>query len=165
LTSNDHVQPCSSNSGSQRHCWARARPGLVGTVFPLLVALPGPGRFLAAADRLVALWAKTRDPTLAGAVADAWIDARGYQLYTYGTVTRLAEGGTLGAESSVNKLFWSHLDVRLHETALDLLGPEAETDPKWTDGWLFSLRRSDLRRHRPDPARYRRGATTRPAKR
>jgi alkylation response protein AidB-like acyl-CoA dehydrogenase len=87
----------------------------------------------------VALWAKTRDPALAGAVADAWIDARAYQLYTYGTVTRLAEGGTLGAESSVNKLFWSHLDVQLHETALDLLGAEAETDPKWTDGWLFSL--------------------------
>ena len=26
----------------------------------------------------------------------------------------------------MNKIFWSELDVRLHETALDLLGPEAE---------------------------------------
>ncbi|MCU1683144.1 MAG: acyl-CoA dehydrogenase [Amycolatopsis sp.] len=103
------------------------------------LSLRSPGRFLAAADRLVTLWAKTRDPAFSDAVADAWIDARAYQLYTYGTVTDLAQGRQLGPESSVNKLFWSHLDVALHETALDLLGATAEIDPKWTDGWLFSL--------------------------
>jgi len=103
------------------------------------LSLRSPGRFLAAADRLVAEWSRTRDPALAERVADAWIGARAYQLYTFGTVTRLAEGGQLGPESSVNKLFWSQLDVALHETALDLLGPEAETDTAWTGGWLFSL--------------------------
>ncbi len=40
---------------------------------------------------------------------------------------------------SATKLFWSELDVALHETALDLLGPRAETDPAWTDGYLFAL--------------------------
>ncbi len=33
-------------------------------------------------------------------------------------------------------MFWSELDVALHETALDLLG---EVAPDWQDGWLFSL--------------------------
>jgi alkylation response protein AidB-like acyl-CoA dehydrogenase len=104
------------------------------------LSLRSPGRFLAAADRLVDLWRShgaaesTKDQ-----VADAWIGARAYQLYTFGTVSRLAEGGELGPESSVNKLFWSHLDVELHETALDVLGPEAETNPEWVDGYLFSL--------------------------
>ncbi|SEC99547.1 Acyl-CoA dehydrogenase [Amycolatopsis tolypomycina] len=104
------------------------------------LSLRSPGRFLAAADRLVELWRScgaaesTRDR-----VADAWIGARAYQLYTFGTVSRLAEGGELGPESSVNKLFWSHLDVELHETALDVLGPAAETDPAWVNGYLFSL--------------------------
>jgi alkylation response protein AidB-like acyl-CoA dehydrogenase len=44
-----------------------------------------------------------------------------------------------GAESSLNKLFWSELDVRLQETALDLLGEEAELDGPWARGFLFSL--------------------------
>ncbi|MEV5714897.1 acyl-CoA dehydrogenase family protein [Amycolatopsis mediterranei] len=104
------------------------------------LSLRSPGRFLAAADRLVDLW---RDhgssPSTRDRVADAWIGARAYQLYTFGTVSRLAEGGELGPESSVNKLFWSHLDVELHETALDVLGPAAETDRAWVDGYLFSL--------------------------
>ncbi|WP_158882886.1 acyl-CoA dehydrogenase family protein [Amycolatopsis anabasis] len=108
------------------------------------LSLRSPGRFLAAADRLVEQWSRTGDPAdtaLAHRVADAWIGARAYQLYTFGTVSRLEAGGELGPESSVNKLFWSHLDVDLHETALDLLGPEAELrgERSWADGWLFSL--------------------------
>jgi alkylation response protein AidB-like acyl-CoA dehydrogenase len=104
------------------------------------LSLRSPGRFLAAADRLTALWsASGRPEATADRVADAWICARAYQLYTFGTITKLAEGGQPGPESSVNKLFWSHLDVGLHETALDLLGPAAELRGPWSDGWLFSL--------------------------
>ncbi|TNC24930.1 acyl-CoA dehydrogenase family protein [Amycolatopsis alkalitolerans] len=104
------------------------------------LSLRSPGRFLAAANRLVDLWRARGGPESVGErVADAWIGARAYQLYTFGTVTRLVEGGELGPESSVNKLFWSQLDIALHETALDLLGPLAETDESWVDGYLFSL--------------------------
>lgn len=108
------------------------------------LSLRSPGRFVASADRLVRLWQEADGDTgtaLSARVADAWIQARAYQLYTFGTVTRLAEGGQLGPESSVNKLFWSHLDVELHETALDLLGPQAELrdDSGWAEGWMFSL--------------------------
>lgn len=104
------------------------------------LSLRSPGRFLAAADALVREWREAGEPAgTAERVADAWIGARAYQLYTFGTVSRLEAGGQLGPESSVNKLFWSRLDVDLHETALDLLGPEAEVSPEWTDGWLFSL--------------------------
>ncbi|MGW3468424.1 acyl-CoA dehydrogenase family protein [Saccharopolyspora sp. NPDC000995] len=104
------------------------------------LSLRSPGRFLAAADRLVDLWRETGEPEAAAdRVADAWIGTRAYQLYTFDTVTRLAEGGSLGPESSVNKLFWSHLDVSLHETALDILGPAGELSGSWIDGYLFSL--------------------------
>ncbi|MFD2416765.1 acyl-CoA dehydrogenase family protein [Amycolatopsis pigmentata] len=104
------------------------------------LSLRSPGRFLAAADRLVDLWRECGEPeATADRVADAWISARAYQLYTFGTVTRLESGGGLGPESSVNKLFWSRLDLELHETALDLLGPEGELTGPWTDGYLFSL--------------------------
>ncbi|MFI0446529.1 acyl-CoA dehydrogenase family protein [Actinomadura sp. 6N118] len=106
------------------------------------LSLRSPGRFCAAADRLVDLWSAVPDApaALGDRVADAWIAAQAYRLYTFGAVTRIAEGGAIGADGSANKIFWSELDVRLHETALDLLGPEAELrESAWMDGYLFAL--------------------------
>ncbi|MDP2773337.1 MAG: acyl-CoA dehydrogenase family protein [Nocardioides sp.] len=110
------------------------------------LSLRSPGRFCAAADRLLDLYRHTdADPSQssrrvsADGVVDAWIKAHAYRLYTWGTVTRLADGGEMGAAGSVNKVFWSELDIALHETALDLLGPEAEVDSTWLDGYTFSL--------------------------
>lgn len=104
------------------------------------MSLRSPARFLAPAERLVQAWtAQGSDPAFAGRVADAWIKAQAYRLHTFGTVTRLSEGGELGAESSVTKVFWSDLDVALHQTALELRGPDAELADSWTDGLLFAL--------------------------
>jgi alkylation response protein AidB-like acyl-CoA dehydrogenase len=103
------------------------------------LSLRSPGRFLATAQRLLDLWRERPDPALRDRVVNAWLGAQAYRLYTFGTVTRLAEGGTLGAESSVNKLFWSELDIAMHETALELLGPSGELAGPWLDGYLFSL--------------------------
>jgi alkylation response protein AidB-like acyl-CoA dehydrogenase len=112
------------------------------------LSLRSPGRFCAAADRLVDLYRRTvvevrgapaTLETTAQGVVDAWIKAQAYRLYTWGTVTRLAAGGDMGAAGSVNKVFWSELDIALHETALDLLGPEAEVESRWLDGYTFSL--------------------------
>ena len=104
------------------------------------MSLRSPARFVAPAERLVALWREYgRDPGFADQVADAWIKSQAYRLHTFGTVTRLAEGGELGAESSVTKVFWSDLDVALHQTALDLRGAGGEIAGAWTDGLLFAL--------------------------
>jgi alkylation response protein AidB-like acyl-CoA dehydrogenase len=103
------------------------------------LSLRSPGRFCAAADRLVDLCRTHRHPDHAAAVADAWIKAQAYRLYTWGTVTRVAGGGDLGAAGSVNKVFWSELDIALHETALDLLGPDGEVESPWLDGYTFAL--------------------------
>ena len=107
------------------------------------LTLRSPGRFLAAAARLVELWRRDGPAGLRDRVADAWIGARAYQLHTQATAARLAAGGTLGPEASLGKVFWSELDVALHETALDLLGPWAEVhdgpDARWLDDYLFAL--------------------------
>ena len=105
------------------------------------LSLRSPGRFCAAADRLVDLWREHGEavPSAGHGVVDAWVRAQAYRLYTWGTVTRLAGGGEMGAAGSVNKVFWSELDIALHETALDLLGPGSEVDSRWLDGYLFSL--------------------------
>ena len=104
------------------------------------MSLRSPARFVAPAERLVRLWRDTgADPAYADRVADAWIKAQAYRLHTFGTVTRLAEGGELGAESSVTKVFWSDLDVALHQTGCELRAAEAEAAGPWTDGLLFAL--------------------------
>jgi hypothetical protein len=114
------------------------------------LTLRSPGRFMAAAARLTELYrrhadhgALDADPTVRDAVVRAWIDADAYRWQTFWTVTRLMEGGHTGPESSLVKIFWSELDVRLHETALRLLGSRAELvdgdDAAWMKGWQFAL--------------------------
>ena len=117
------------------------------------LTLRSPGRFVATADRLVDLFRRETarrdvDPAVGAAVVRAWIDAQAYQLFTLQTVTRLAGGATIGPEASVNKIFWSEMDVRLHETAMRLLGERAElvegaSDAPdrgaWAKGFQFAL--------------------------
>ncbi|MEU9414185.1 acyl-CoA dehydrogenase family protein [Streptomyces sp. NPDC051000] len=107
------------------------------------LTLRSPGRFLAAADRLLGLWREAGDPAdtaLSDRVADALVGARAYELFTWGNASRFAAGESIGAESSLNKVFWSRYDIALHETALDLLGADAErADGEWAEPWLFSL--------------------------
>ncbi|MGD0557552.1 MAG: acyl-CoA dehydrogenase family protein [Streptosporangiaceae bacterium] len=104
------------------------------------LSLRSPGRFVAAADRLAALWRSVGSPPeFRDRVTDAWLRARAYQAHTAEVAARLDDGGTLGPESSMGKVFWSDLDVALHETALDLLGPEGELTGRWSDEYLFSL--------------------------
>lgn len=112
------------------------------------LSLRSPGRFLAAARRLVDAWRDEQQRSVRDGVVDAWIATQAYRLATFETVTRIADGGSIGPEASTNKIFWSEVDVSLHETALDLLGPSAELTPRapdavddgaWLDGYLFSL--------------------------
>ncbi|MFE7619587.1 acyl-CoA dehydrogenase family protein [Streptomyces sp. NPDC057496] len=107
------------------------------------LTLRSPGRFLASADRLAALWRAHGDPSdtaLRDRVADAVIGARAYQLFTCAAASRFAAGTAAGAESSLNKVFWSEYDIALHETALDLLGPDGElAGSAWGEGYVFAL--------------------------
>ena len=107
------------------------------------LTLRSPGRFQATATRLVELARERAGAGLSDLVADkvvdAWIDAEAYALYTLSDVSGIVEGRSPGARSSYNKIFWSELDVRLHQVALDLLGPEAELDGPWMKGYEFAL--------------------------
>ncbi|MFI6982050.1 acyl-CoA dehydrogenase family protein [Embleya sp. NPDC050154] len=104
--------------------------------------LRSPGRFVAPANRLLDLYRRDPRPAERDAVVRAWMDAEAYRLFTFGTVTKLQAGGAIGADSSINKVFWSEMDVELHATALRLLGEAGELDDGdggWLDGFLFAL--------------------------
>jgi len=114
--------------------------------------LRSPARFQRTAQKLVELYranraSADRDPELRGAVLQAWADAEAYMLACYHTVGRMTRGARVGAEASANKIFWSELDLRMHETAVHILGtraellpeaPQAEGVGQWLDGFLFA---------------------------
>ncbi|HWU32427.1 MAG TPA: acyl-CoA dehydrogenase family protein [Marmoricola sp.] len=110
------------------------------------LSLRSPGRFMATAERLLDLWVERggidgEQPQLRDAVVDGWIKAQAYTYYTWDTVTRVGQGESVGAAGSVNKLFWSELDVALYETGLELRGEDQELrdETYWMDGYLFAL--------------------------
>jgi alkylation response protein AidB-like acyl-CoA dehydrogenase len=108
--------------------------------------LRSPARYQQAAKKLIALYESRKDTlpaSMAERVAQSWMAAEAYALAIYAMCSRLAAGGTIGPESSTNKIFWSELDMALHQTALDILGTEAELPGAdtgtWLDGWIFAL--------------------------
>lgn len=113
--------------------------------------LRSPARYQATAARLARLCRRLGDSVPQSArerVLRAMMDADAYALSIYRTASHLKAGGKIGAEASLNKIFWSELDINLHEAALDLLGPRAALSPEapdaedlgaWLEGYLFSL--------------------------
>lgn len=115
------------------------------------LSLRSPGRFMATASRLIDLYRRTRDTADAGLrdrVARSFIDSEAYRWFTYQVATSMMAGKSIGPESSLSKLFWSEMDLAMHETALSLLGPAAELDDMaadardhgaWMKGYQFAL--------------------------
>lgn len=98
-----------------------------------------------AASRLIHLFELRGAPAMAAdAVARAYIDAQAYQLHTYWTASKVARGQPAGPDSGCNTIFRSETDVALYETALVLLGTDAElleagSPGEWLDGFLMAL--------------------------
>ena len=106
------------------------------------LSLRSPGRFMATAERLRELCLRSprgKDPVLRDRVVRALIDVDAYRFHTFQLATRMQEGSALGPEASASKIFWSEMDVAMHETALALLGEEAELDEGWMKPYQFSL--------------------------
>ena len=89
--------------------------------------LRSPARFQQATRRLVSLYREHStdilDPSVEDDVVRCYMDAEAYALSTYQTASRLVKGGSIGPEASCNKIFWSELDLRIHDTAMRILGP------------------------------------------
>jgi alkylation response protein AidB-like acyl-CoA dehydrogenase len=148
----DNVRvPRENRLGEENKGWSVA---MATAGFERGLMLRSPARFQNTARKLVDLYKQTVakgeviDPVLRDTVTQAWTDAEAYTLNTYQTVSRLLAGGSIGFEASINKIFWSELDVKMHEAALALLGVRAELLPEapaagevggWLDGYLFAL--------------------------
>lgn len=146
----DNVRvPVGNRLGNEGQGWSVA---MATAGFERGLMLRSPARFQKTAQNLVALYQKhrataDRDPSIQEAVLKSWRDAEAYALSTYQTASRLIKGGQIGPEASTNKIFWSELDLLMHETAMRILGAHAELMPDapqaaesgpWLDGFLFA---------------------------
>ena len=89
------------------------------------LTLRSPGRFLATAQRLIDLYhdARRRSRASRDRLVDACDRRRGVPLAdVLDRHPHRRRAAAPGAESSLVKVFWSELDVELHELALELLG-------------------------------------------
>ncbi len=104
-----------------------------------------PARHADAAARLIHLFDQRGAPApAADAVARAYIDAQAYQLHTYWTASKVARGEAADAEGGCNAIFRAETDVAVCETALALLGSDAElldagSPGEWLDGFFTAL--------------------------
>jgi alkylation response protein AidB-like acyl-CoA dehydrogenase len=86
------------------------------------------------------------DPRLGPRLAQAFVEVRMFQLHNWRAVSRTAKGADPGPVGSINKLWWSEMSKRLHDTAMAVLGPAqplwrgADDNPgdgQWQRSWLY----------------------------
>jgi alkylation response protein AidB-like acyl-CoA dehydrogenase len=80
------------------------------------------------------------DPLVRQKIAQHYIEARALQLNGYRAITQIMKTGIPGPEGSLMKLFWSELNQRMAETAIDIegmMGQVSDGDP-----WKYAFLRS-----------------------
>jgi alkylation response protein AidB-like acyl-CoA dehydrogenase len=80
------------------------------------------------------------DRLLRQKVAQHYIESRILQLNGYRAVTQIMKNGIPGPEGSIMKLFFSELNQRMQETAIDMMGPAGmvTNGDRWQYGFLRS---------------------------
>jgi len=80
------------------------------------------------------------------ALAEAYLEVRLFQLHNWRSLSALSKGEEPGPEGSALKLYWSEMSKRLHQTAMDVLGPAAPLwsgatqnpgEGTWQRSWLY----------------------------
>jgi len=86
------------------------------------------------------------DPRLAPRLAQAFVEVTIFRLHNWRSISRTAKGADPGPVGAINKLWWSEMSKRLHDTAMAVVGPAAplwrgaEANPgggSWQRSWLY----------------------------
>jgi alkylation response protein AidB-like acyl-CoA dehydrogenase len=86
------------------------------------------------------------DDRLAARLAQAFVEVRIFQLHNMRAISRTAKGTDPGPVGAINKLWWSEMSKRLHDTAMAALGPAQPLwrgatgnpgDGAWQRSWLY----------------------------
>jgi alkylation response protein AidB-like acyl-CoA dehydrogenase len=79
-------------------------------------------------------------------LAEAFVEVQIFRLHNWRSISRTAKGEAPGPVGSINKVWWSEMSKRLHDTAMSVLGPSAplwrgaHDNPgggTWQRSWLY----------------------------
>jgi alkylation response protein AidB-like acyl-CoA dehydrogenase len=79
-------------------------------------------------------------------LAEAFVEVQIFRLHNWRSISRTAKGEEPGPVGSINKVWWSEMSKRLHDTAMSVLGPSAplwrgaHENPgggTWQRSWLY----------------------------
>jgi alkylation response protein AidB-like acyl-CoA dehydrogenase len=82
------------------------------------------------------------DPLVRQKLAQAALELEVFRLNTLRSLSRMNRGGTAGPEGSILKLYWSEMNQRIAQTALEVLGPEAQQWDFDRGRWAYQYLRS-----------------------
>ncbi len=82
------------------------------------------------------------DPLIRQRLAQAYVELEVFRLNTTRALSNLNKTGAPGPEGSIQKLYWSELNQRTAQIAMEVLGPYAQL-PGFDDGrWVYNYLRS-----------------------
>ncbi|HKV41011.1 MAG TPA: acyl-CoA dehydrogenase [Blastocatellia bacterium] len=89
----------------------------------------------------------SQDPIIRQKLAQIYAEIEVFRLNQMRTVTRLAKTGVPGPEGSIQKIFWSEMNQRMQQVAMEMLGPFGQLthdNPYSIDGgqWVHHYLRS-----------------------
>ena len=82
------------------------------------------------------------DPVLRQRLAQAYVDLEVFRLNTTRALSQLNKTGIPGPEGSIQKLYWSELNQRNAQIALEVLGPYAQLTGFDDGRWVYNYLRS-----------------------
>jgi alkylation response protein AidB-like acyl-CoA dehydrogenase len=96
--------------------------------------------------RLAAEQGAFDDRRLRQRLAEAFVEVQIFRLHNWRSISRTAKGAEPGPVGSINKLWWSEMSKRLHDTVMAVLGDPAPLwrgaahnpgDGTWQRSWLY----------------------------
>jgi alkylation response protein AidB-like acyl-CoA dehydrogenase len=79
-------------------------------------------------------------------LAEAFVEVQIFRLHYWRSISRTAKGEAPGPVGTINKVWWSEMSKRLHDTAMTVLGPAAPLwrgasdnpgEGAWQRSWLY----------------------------
>lgn len=82
------------------------------------------------------------DPLIRQKVAQIYIELEIFRHNSNRALTSQMKNGVPGAEASIQKLYWSEFNQRMTQTAMELIGPEAQLGDCDAGQWIYHYLRS-----------------------
>ena len=94
-----------------------------------------------AKEHLSAGQSVTKDPIARQRIAQAFVELEVYRLNTLRALSKLSKMGMPGPEGAILKLFWSEMNQRTNQIAMEILGLEGQLKSVDDGKWVFNYLR------------------------